>query len=117
MIIVTIKRRSKRDSQIQAFVVKGHAQYDVPGKDLVCAAVSAITVGTVNSIEKLTQVLPISEMESGLLDITIPVLPESSSEQGSQVQLLLESMVVMLQSIEETYGDYIKIHSIYSKGG
>ena len=32
-------------------------------------------------------------------------------------QLILESMVVMLQTIEQTYGDYITIETIYHKGG
>lgn len=117
MIYVTIERLSQEHAQIQSFVVEGHAQYDEPGKDLVCAAVSAITVGTVNSIEKLTGVLPISEMERGLLDVTLPGGNAPLNETGKQVQLLLESMLVMLQTIEETYGDYITIETTYSKGG
>jgi uncharacterized protein YsxB (DUF464 family) len=117
MIYVTIKRISPNDAQIEAFVVEGHAEYDVPGKDLVCAAVSAITVGTVNSIETLTGVVAISEMEKGLLDITIPDLPQPEKAKASQVQLLLESMLVMLQNIQESYSDYITIDTIYSKGG
>jgi uncharacterized protein YsxB (DUF464 family) len=56
-------------------------------------------------------------MKKGLLDITIPELPESEKFKASQVQLLLESMVVMLQTIQESYSDYITIDTIYSKGG
>jgi uncharacterized protein YsxB (DUF464 family) len=117
MIYITIERISRNDAHIQAFVSEGHAEYDVPGKDLVCAAVSAVTVGTVNSIEALTGVVAISEMKKGLLDITIPELPESEKFKANQVQLLLESMVVMLQTIQESYSDYIKIDTIYSEGG
>jgi uncharacterized protein YsxB (DUF464 family) len=117
MIYVTIERHSQENSHIQAFVVEGHAQYDEPGKDLVCAAVSAITVGTVNSLEVLTGVLPISEMERGLLDVTLPKLGELDKDKADQLQLLLESMIVMLQTIQETYGDYITIETTYSKGG
>lgn len=117
MIYVTIERLSEADTRIQAFVVEGHAQYDVPGKDLVCAAVSAITVGTVNSVETLTGVLPITEMDKGLLDVTIPELTGSQSDNAAKVQLILESMLVMLLTIQETYGDYITIETLYSKGG
>ncbi len=53
MIYVTIERLAPDSPQISSFVVEGHAEYDVPGKDLVCAAVSAVTVGTYNSIESL----------------------------------------------------------------
>jgi uncharacterized protein YsxB (DUF464 family) len=117
MIYITIERISPSDAQIKAFVIEGHAEYDVPGKDLVCAAVSAISVGIVNAIEALTGVLPISEMEHGLLDVTLPDLADSENDQANQVQLLLEAMLVMLRTIEETYSDYISIQTTYSKGG
>ena len=34
--------------------VKGHAGYDEYGKDIVCAAVSVLTVNMANSVEKFT---------------------------------------------------------------
>ncbi|CAH1214856.1 ribosomal-processing cysteine protease Prp [Paenibacillus sp. LjRoot153] len=117
MIYVTIERLAPDSPQILSFVVEGHAEYDVPGKDLVCAAVSAISVGTCNSIESLTGVIPIHEMEPGLLDVTIPDSARAMPETWGQVQLIIESMVVMLQTIEQTYGDYITIETIYHKGG
>ncbi|MEC0225580.1 ribosomal-processing cysteine protease Prp [Paenibacillus alba] len=117
MIYVTIKRLEPDSPQILSYVVAGHAEYDVPGKDLVCAAVSAVSVGTFNSIESLTGVIPIHEMERGLLDVTIPESTRDMVETWNQVQLILESMVVMLQTIEQNYGDYITIETIYHKGG
>lgn len=117
MIYVTIERLAPDSTDILSFVVEGHAEYDVPGKDLVCAAVSAISVGTCNSIESLTGVIPIHEMEPGLLDITIPDSARDIPEAWSQIQLILASMVVMLQTIELTYGDYITLETIYHKGG
>ncbi|MGG1515785.1 ribosomal-processing cysteine protease Prp [Paenibacillus oryzisoli] len=117
MIYVTIKRQSPDLPEITSFVVEGHAEYDVPGKDLVCAAVSAVTFGTYNSIESLTGVIPIHEMIRGFMDITIPENARSAPEIWDKVQVILESMVVMLQTITETYGDYITITTIYHKGG
>ncbi|MEW9700126.1 ribosomal-processing cysteine protease Prp [Paenibacillus sp. SI8] len=117
MIYVTIERLSQDLPQISSFVVEGHAEYDVPGKDLVCAAVSAVTFGTYNSIESLTGVIPIHEMERGLMDVTIPESTRSVPETWNKVQLILESMVVMLQTIADNYGEYITIETIYHKGG
>lgn len=117
MIYVTIERLAPDSPQISSFVVEGHAEYDVPGKDLVCAAVSAVTFGTYNSIESLTGVIPIHEIERGLMDVTIPESTRSVPETWNKVQLILESMVVMLQTIAENYGDYITIETIYHKGG
>jgi len=117
MIYVTIERLEPESPQILSFVVEGHAEYDVPGKDLVCAAVSAVTFGTFNSIESLTGVVPIHEIERGLMDVTIPESARSEPEIWNKIQVILASMVVMLQTIELTYGDYITIETIYHKGG
>lgn len=103
MIRVTIKRRP--DDRIESFRVKGHAFYNDPGKDIVCAGVSAVTVGTVNSVEVVAGVELKAIMKHGLLDVKVPEhLNEAELE---KVQLLLESMVVMLKSIEQSYGAYI----------
>jgi uncharacterized protein YsxB (DUF464 family) len=106
MIRVTIERRAT-DRLITAFHVKGHAEFAEPGKDIVCAGVSAITVGTVNAIEVLLGIRLSHEADKGLLEVQLPDM--NDGKQLEQVQLLLESMVVMLQTIEESYGKYINI--------
>jgi uncharacterized protein YsxB (DUF464 family) len=113
MIHVTVRRRTS-DGAIGSFRIEGHAQFDEPGKDIVCAAVSAISVGTVNSVEALLGVLLLHEMEEGLLDVSVP--EHIDVEQAGKVQLLLESMVVMLQTIEESYGAYISVQQT-TEGG
>jgi len=105
MIRVKIERGG--DGSIRSFTVKGHAFYDDPGKDIVCAGVSSVTVGTVNAIEVLTGVELKSKMKDGYLQASVPGKAEGSKPE--QIQLLLESMVVMLKSIEETYGAYITV--------
>ncbi|MEI7025248.1 ribosomal-processing cysteine protease Prp [Paenibacillus sp. y28] len=100
-------RRAAADRSIVSFRVEGHADFAVAGKDIVCAGVSAVTVGTVNAIEALLDIELPCEMENGLLDVSVPAGIEANRYQ--QTQLLLESMVVMLQSIQESYGKYIRI--------
>ena len=41
MITINIKRNV--NNEIVSFTLNGHAGYDVQGKDIVCAAVSAVT--------------------------------------------------------------------------
>lgn len=108
MIIVSILRG--RDNDITGFEVSGHAGYAESGQDIVCAGVSAVTVGTVNSIEALTGTVMDAEMKNGFLNAKLPgdVAPKAAE----QVQLLLLSMIVMLQSIEGSYGSYIKIKDV-----
>ena len=108
MIIVSILRR--KDNGIDGFRIEGHANFAKAGRDIVCAGVSSITVGTVNSIEKLLGITMDSQMKSGFLNAKLP--PDLQPEVAEQAQLLLSSMVVMLESIEQSYGKYIKIQYV-----
>jgi uncharacterized protein YsxB (DUF464 family) len=113
MIHVRIER-SKATGAILSFQVKGHAGYANPGEDIVCASVSAITVGTVNSIEKLTGVVADARIHRGFLSARYASEQEGTEPSpAAKVQLLLESMTIMLQEIAESYGDYIEV-SIHS---
>lgn len=106
MIRVNVERDRDR-GKIEAFTVTGHAYYGKPGHDIVCAGVSAVTVGTVNAVEKLTGVPLPNEMREGLLKVRIPA--EQDESKSAQIQLLLESMVVMIETIEDAYGQYIAL--------
>ncbi|MFD0713977.1 ribosomal-processing cysteine protease Prp [Paenibacillus sp. GCM10027626] len=106
MITITIER-STDDRRILAFAVEGHAKFAKPGKDIVCAGVSAVTVGTVNAIEQLTGLELPAAMKSGWLQSEIPVQQDAVVD--GKVQLLLESMIVMLNTIAESYGKYVAV--------
>ena len=45
----------RKDETYKGFLCEGHAEYSEEGMDIVCAAVSALTVNTINSVEKLTE--------------------------------------------------------------
>lgn len=115
MITVTLVRN--RQGHITRFTVSGHAFYDDPGKDIVCAGVSAVATGTVNAIEKLTGLAPDAEVsdKDGLLKVATP--NSADEARNAQVQLLLEGMVVSLESIAESYGKYVKIKQTFSEKG
>jgi len=103
--------RERHTKRVTGFRVEGHALFAEPGKDIVCAGVSAVTVGTVNAAEAVLGVELSAVMDSGLLDVTVPGdLPEPTS---ASLQLQLESMVVMLQTIEQSYGNHIRLKVNY----
>ncbi|KAA9000413.1 ribosomal-processing cysteine protease Prp [Paenibacillus spiritus] len=109
MINVIISRDSSHGT-ITAFAVEGHANYARRGEDIVCAGVSAVTVGTVNAIEALTGVVLESSMKGGFLSGN--VVRTENPEMSAKVQLLLESMIVMLRTIADSYGKYIQIQEV-----
>lgn len=104
MITVTFVR-NETDRRIVSFAVEGHAKYAKPGKDIVCAGVSAVSVGTVNAIETLAGVELPAMMKNGWLSSEIPVLPDAEAD--GRMQLLLEGMVVMLETIATSYGKHV----------
>lgn len=104
-------RRDPDTKRITGFRVKGHALFAKRGNDIVCAGVSAVTIGTVNAAEAVAGVHLTVRMEDGFLHADVPEAL-SETEQAS-LQLLLESMVVMLQAIEESYGKHIKLKEHY----
>jgi len=111
MIRIEIRRSENRG--IIGFKLSGHAQYDEPGKDIVCAGVTAVTFGTVNSIEALLKLnLHPKTPKRGYLEVTIPDVPDERS--GQDLQLLLESMVCMLRGIESSYGKYVQLKEIHA---
>ena len=103
MMIATVFRG--KNGVIRGFQISGHAEYDEPGKDIVCAAVSALAFTCVNAVEQLTgdetDVLAANE-EEGFLYFRLKSVSEASS-------LLFDSLVLGLNGIRESYGSYLTI--------
>jgi uncharacterized protein len=107
MINVTIEKELSEN--IRSFEMKGHAEFAEHGKDLVCAAATAVSFGSVNAIASLTKVVPDVKQgqDGGFLKVLLP--QNLDSKTNEQVQLIVQAMIVSLQTIEQDYGQYIKI--------
>lgn len=97
----------KRDGMNVGFRASGHAEFDEPGYDVVCAAISVLAINTENSIDILTDdqySIDFSEGEDVLIDLK---MTESISQASS---ILLQAFEIGVTSISEEYGnDYIKL--------
>ena len=101
MITVTIRRRK---GEYTGFSSEGHAGYADEGYDIFCAAVSVLTVNTVNAIERIAGDHVEDHSESGLVTCDFP---DGLSHDGT---VLMEAMVQGLQSIAETSGkSYLRL--------
>ncbi len=99
-----IKIKVEHDNDfISKIVITGHANYDDYGKDIVCAAVSASVLTTINGIIALDN--SILDVDNVLDKMTIKVL---KNEKISQV--LLNSMLSNLKSLVVEYPKNIKIY-------
>ncbi|CDQ39443.1 MULTISPECIES: ribosomal-processing cysteine protease Prp [Virgibacillus] len=108
MIVITVIRENE---QITAFELSGHAESGPYGYDLVCAGVSAVSIGAVNAVMDLcdTDLVIRQGNDGGYLHVTIPT--SVSDEKMEKIQLLFEGMLISLSSIEQEYSKFIKIQT------
>ncbi len=93
MIRITVEKN--RDTYV-SFRSKGHAGYAPAGEDIVCAAVSALIITTVNSIETFTEdAMELSEKDGYVFFH----FPERVSDQTA---LLMDSLILGLTQIQES---------------
>lgn len=111
-----IKGTFERDEagRLTFFELKGHAESGPYGSDIVCAAVSALAISTVNGMEALAGFTPQIEMndiEGGYLACTI--VPGITQEQLNISQILLENFYLALEGIQAENADYIEIKTVH----
>jgi uncharacterized protein YsxB (DUF464 family) len=99
MIKVNIKAK---EGNINSIKISGHAGYDAYGKDIVCAAVSSITITTVNALIKLDE-NAIDYVQNDDLTITIKKHDEVTC-------VLIQNMIDLLEELEKDYKKNIKIN-------
>ena len=96
----------KSGHQYKGFECAGHAGYAEEGSDIICAAVSALAVNTINAIEQFTEdPYQVEQAEDGgYLKV---LFPEGLSEKAA---LLMDSLVLGIENIEAEYGnEYITL--------
>ena len=98
-----IKIIIKRKDSIEGITIKGHANYDEYGKDIVCAAVSSISLTTCNAILSLEESIECND-KNGLL--TIRVIKKTDI-----TEKLLNNMIEMLKELESQYPKNIEIRN------
>ncbi len=99
MIRVLITRKN---SKLVSISIKGHADYEEYGKDIVCASVSSLVISTINNIISID-------------DKSINVIKEDNNilinniTNNSITNKLLNNMIIYLEEICSKYPKNIKI--------
>ena len=90
----------------KSFQCRDHAGSGEYGFDIVCAAISVLTINTINSLESLTKdTFELTQDENiGFIQV---VFPHQISDGG---RLLMDSYVMGIEMIQSEYGSkYIKV--------
>lgn len=101
MIDITVFTKKNEYVGIES---KGHSGYAEEGSDIICSAVSALMINTVNAIEVFTVDKFSCNQKDGYLEFYLT----NSISDGSE--LLMKTLVMGLNGIQEEYSDkYLKI--------
>ena len=100
MIKVKITKEKGLISKIE---IKGHALYEVYGKDIVCAGVSTMVVTTVNAIIRYDKEVLSYNQDEGYVCLVV-------KKHDRVVDLLLENLISLLKELEIQYPKNVKIN-------
>ncbi len=105
MIKVTVYQNN--DGVFCGFRMEGHAGFAAYGNDIVCSAVSVLVINTMNSIDKFTDDKFNGAVHEEKDVVSFDIISEPMS---ASAELLLNSLVLGLNAIQNEYGKkYIKI--------
>ncbi len=96
----------KHNGQYRGFECHGHSGYAAEGEDIVCSAVSVLTINTINSIDHFLDdeiSLTTNEKEGDMQCYFC-------GEPSEGAKLLMDSLVLGLESIVSQYGEqYVRL--------
>lgn len=101
MIYVSV---TTHDSKINLIEIKGHAGSDDYGKDLVCAAVSAISFGLCNALDLLDTDATIS-IGNNLIRI-------ECNNPDEKLDTILQTGLIQLKTVQEQNNSYLNIKQL-----
>ncbi|WP_025730012.1 ribosomal-processing cysteine protease Prp [Atopobacter phocae] len=109
MIKFTIFQNS--EGHYEGITVTGHAGFGQYGEDIVCSAISALVIGSANTLTELLKApvsITVDEIEGGFLKIE-GLLDIQSPEIFEKSQFLMQHLHLSVQGIEESYRSYIQM--------
>ena len=95
------------NDRINGFSISGHSDFDEPGKDIVCAAISAVVTmaeATINDVCGAKAKVRVKD-EQARITLTLPV----SCDEEDSVQAVLTGMMLTLCSLRDDYPDNIEV--------
>ncbi len=108
MINITIQRDGSHE--IQSMELRGHAGFAEYGQDIVCAAVSSLSIHTVNTLIGLAHIeldVEVDDVEGGYLRIQLP--DTLTEQQQHDAKLLLDGLVQSFVQLQEEHKENITI--------
>ncbi|KAA9301668.1 MULTISPECIES: ribosomal-processing cysteine protease Prp [Aerococcus] len=107
--MIKVKFKENQDKHFVSMEISGHALAADPGKDVICAGVSALSIALVNNLERMVgiQSLVESDPEAGYLYVELP--QGLTAEQRALADILFKQCQLALkEDIASNYPDYVQ---------
>lgn len=99
----------KREKEIVRYRGVGHTEYGEYGEDILCAAVSTAMQFPLVGLQDILEITPKFEINSdGYLEVDIKGM-DLSTENREKIQLLFNTMLLMIKELEKQYPKNIKL--------
>ena len=105
MVVVRFYRTAR--GRLTGFKVKGHSNAGRYGEDIVCAAVSAITVTAANALEKVAGIDVSHRVWDGFLYVRLP--GRLSGKQKAEADIILRTLLLGVREIEDQYPRRVRL--------
>ena len=90
------------------YEVSGHANYDIHGRDIVCAAVSALTQTILITLDETSRITYKVIEDIGFIE----VLVSDKDMELIEIQVLFKALEIGIKTMEHEYPEYVKLEIV-----
>ena len=109
--MITVDFFQNKDGIFRGFQFEGHAGAGEYGYDIVCSAVSALSISTVNAIESFTKAR-VEEEEADEEGGFLKVILAPQYEEDHDAQLLMKALHMGISQMADSYPENLRIRHI-----
>ncbi|MDO4712158.1 MAG: ribosomal-processing cysteine protease Prp [Peptostreptococcaceae bacterium] len=102
--MITVTTTADSDGSIYKVEVAGHAEQDEYGKDIVCAAVSALTIATINGLTEVVKADVEYLVEDGYTKFEV-----RDQEKTNSIKVLLDTFELAIRQMVQDHGQYVRL--------
>ena len=101
--------KKNNNNDISEFEISGHTGFEIEGRDVLCAAVSALVSHTIGAIHELSDVACINIVDEDKPSVTFKLTDNTDDETA---QLFLKALFSSMEDLEYKFPKEIKVISL-----
>lgn len=105
--MIEVRIRRLPDGTVAELRVEGHAGFANPGEDIVCAGVTALAVGALIGLKRVSGHPYEGQARSGKMFCRLK--PGGTPETAMKAQAILETTVLGLRDIAKDYKQFVRV--------